>query len=289
MWWHKKFFEIRFYQYIFIVSNTIFWASGWGALAIGIWLYTQKNLYSNLAPTSYSAMSAAGLCTTVGAMVLIISFIGCIGNLIHSKCLLVTYFCFVLLLSMIQCMTGTISYLYQQTVRERAVANLRHTINATNGDTPRGISLWNTWIQMQYDLKCCGVDNYTDWFFYPRWRGKRFVPDSCCDPEKFDMNVSNATLNCGKDEQNQTYLFQQGCAKPFTDWLLQHLHIIGVSTLLFVVIEIFVLSSVLRLIVHLHKSERRNRCSRTKYKFDRAGVNNDGEASLTAVQEDASD
>lgn len=62
---------------------------GWGSLALGIWLYTEDS-YSSLAPNSFSSMSAAGLCISTGAMVIIISFIGCIGIWIQSKCLLVT-------------------------------------------------------------------------------------------------------------------------------------------------------------------------------------------------------
>lgn len=287
--WHKKLFNLRFYRRIFNVFNAIFWACGWGALTIGIWLYTQKNLYSHLAPPSYSAMSAAGLCTTIGAMILIISFIGCAGNWLNSKCLLMSYFSFVLLLFLIQLMTGCMGYLYQETVRERAKISLRHTINATREDNSRAFVLWNTWNQMQTELKCCGVNGPEDWFYYPRWKGRKFVPDSCCDQANFNMSIANAMQNCGRDVANHAILYKQGCATPFTDWLLQHLHIIGMVALIFGIVEIFVLTASLRLFTHLYQKERDLNRSKIKYRFCRDGNINDGEASLVAVEDSPND
>uniref|UniRef100_A0A914HDA4 Tetraspanin n=1 Tax=Globodera rostochiensis TaxID=31243 RepID=A0A914HDA4_GLORO len=239
--------SVRLHVYIFYASNTIFWSCGWGALAVGIWLYKQKSLYSVLAPTSYSAMSAAGLCVAIGAMILIISFIGCVSVWLKSKSLMISFFCFVSLLFLIQCMTGVMGFMYEGVVKERAKITLLHTINDTYyGDNPRATLLWNTWNQMQIELKCCGVDNFTDWFFYPRWKGRRFVPDSCCEVSKFE------------------FLYLRGCAEPFTDWLLQHLRIVGMMALLFGIVELVVLSSSLRLLCNFHQNEKKQRHSDRK-------------------------
>ncbi|KAL3095334.1 hypothetical protein niasHS_007433 [Heterodera schachtii] len=248
--------SVRLHNYLFYTSNAVFWSCGWGALAVGIWLYTQKNVYSVLAPTSYSAMSAAGLCVSIGAMILIISFIGCASVWLRSKCLMISFFCFVSLLFLIQCMTGIMGFMYEDVVRERAKMALRLTINATyNSDNSRAILLWETWNKMQIDLKCCGVDSYADWFFFPRWKGRRFVPDSCCLPSKFNATMPNSMLNCGKIAHSFTLWHPRGCAEPFTDWLLQHLRIVRVIALLFGFIELIVLASSLRLLCNLHQKE----------------------------------
>uniref|UniRef100_A0A183CBB0 Tetraspanin n=1 Tax=Globodera pallida TaxID=36090 RepID=A0A183CBB0_GLOPA len=253
--------SVRLHVYIFYASNTIFWSCGWGALAVGIWLYKQKSLYSVLAPTSYSAMSAAGLCVAIGAMILIISFIGCVSVWLKSKSLMISFFCFVSLLFLIQCMTGVMGFMYEGVVKERAKITLLHTINDTYyGDNPKATLLWNTWNQMQIELKCCGVDNFTDWFFYPRWKGRRFVPDSCCELSKFKV-LANSSLNCGKSTESYPFLYLRGCAEPFTDWLLQHLRIVGMMALLFGIVELVVLSSSLRLLYNFHQNEKKRRHS----------------------------
>uniref|UniRef100_A0A915DP98 Uncharacterized protein n=1 Tax=Ditylenchus dipsaci TaxID=166011 RepID=A0A915DP98_9BILA len=50
---------------------------------------------------------------------------------------------------------------------------------------------------MQSKMQCCGVDNYTDWFYSLQWPNHRFVPDSCCDASLFN-DAKNSMLNCGK-------------------------------------------------------------------------------------------
>lgn len=49
-----------------------------------------KTEYLSLAPASYGALSAAGLCIAAGATVIVIGFVGCCGAWIQSRCLLLT-------------------------------------------------------------------------------------------------------------------------------------------------------------------------------------------------------
>jgi len=77
------------------------------------------------------------------------------------------YFSFVLLLFLIQLMTGCMGYLYQETVRERAKISLRHTINATREDNSRAFVLWNTWNQMQTEVNLISLLNLTRYMILP--------------------------------------------------------------------------------------------------------------------------
>uniref|UniRef100_A0A914LSX8 Tetraspanin n=1 Tax=Meloidogyne incognita TaxID=6306 RepID=A0A914LSX8_MELIC len=255
--------DFRRQRQIFIFLNVIFWAFGWGALVAGIWLYMQKNIYSILAPSSYSSMSAAGLCAAVGAMVLIISLVGIAGIWFNSSKLIISYFCFVLLLFIIQCIAGLMGILYKESVYEYAKLNLRHTINLTYGDNPNAVLLWNAWAQMQNDLNCCGAISHSDWFYYPGWKGRKFVPDSCCNLKAFNLDLFNHTQNCGKSLENfDKIIYKQGCVGPFTDWLLQHLHITKLLTLLLGILEILILFSTMHLFLYLRKNKKFNQCNR---------------------------
>ncbi|KAF7639628.1 Tetraspanin [Meloidogyne graminicola] len=242
----------------FQFTEKSFKAVGCGILIAGIWLYMQKNIYSILAPSSFSTMSAAGLCTAFGTMVLIISLIGIAGVLFNSYGLIISYFCFVFLLFIIQCITGLLGILYKESVHEYAKLNLHHSINLTFGETQNAALLWNTWTQMQSELHCCGAISPSDWFFYPAWKGRKFVPDSCCNLEKFNLNLLNSTQNCGKRLEN-SLIYKKGCVEPFTDWLLQHLKITNILTLLSGIIEIVLLLSTLRLLIYFYKN--RHRCN----------------------------
>ena len=48
-----------------------------------------------------------------------------------------------------------------------------------------------------FQLHCCGIDQYQDWFNADIWTGQPYVPDSCCIEEK---------SGCGKQiTANETY------------------------------------------------------------------------------------
>lgn len=43
------------------------------------------------------------------------------------------------------------------------------------------ITLCNVEFRCVFQLKCCGVYNYTDWFGAYTWPDKDYVPESCCE------------------------------------------------------------------------------------------------------------
>lgn len=50
---------------------------------------------------------------------------------------------------------------------------------------------------LSFQLHCCGIDEYRDWFKADTWVEQVFVPDSCCIEEQF---------SCGKRiSANETY------------------------------------------------------------------------------------
>ena len=95
--------DIKLHKKLFYIANAIFWVEvvlcaflyeefqilGWGSFGIGIWLYVEKDSYSLLAPSSYSAMSTAGVFFVVGVMVIIVAVIGALGVWVPKKFLLV--------------------------------------------------------------------------------------------------------------------------------------------------------------------------------------------------------
>ena len=60
---------------------------------------------------------------------------------------------------------------------------------------------------MTFQLECCGVNNYTDWYYSVHWPSSKYTPDSCCNPIHFN---GNSTMeNCGKLPDDRSVLFQE--------------------------------------------------------------------------------
>jgi len=278
----ERLLDVKHHRSVFYVSNVIFWVLGWGSLAVGIWLYTEKNSYAALAPHSYSAMSAAGLCICSGVMVLIISFIGCLGTWMRSRYLMISYFCFVCLLFFTGSITGAMGLFYKESVRHNVKFNLYATINRTHVvehtlGPQQTIRL--TWDQMQSQLQCCGVEGPHDWYFSPQWPKQKFVPDACCNPSFF-LGDLHSRVGCGKNAANEPLFYKNGCFEPFTDWLLQHLYVIGIVALMFAFVEVFVLTTSMRLICHLYQQDKHRREDEPTLRYNRNGTTQEGECKL---------
>ncbi|KAI6187870.1 Tetraspanin [Aphelenchoides besseyi] len=261
----KFFSTATHHRRAFYIGNILFWLLGWASLAVGIYLYIEHHRYANLAPSSYSAMSTAGLCVCAGCTVVIMAFIGCIGASIGSKWLLYLYTTFLALLILVQTTTGAMGFLHDDLARERVKQSLYSTINRTH-PVPTGPQsrFGVTWDYMQKTLQCCGVENFMDWYYATQWPTNRFIPDSCCNPSAFQANAS--MKNCGTIENHKDYTFKQGCYELFADWLLHHLMAVKMFSVSFVLIEVILLILTAILISDIRKFQKRREPT---YRFQR--------------------
>ncbi|KAI6177031.1 Tetraspanin [Aphelenchoides bicaudatus] len=245
--------------------NLAFWIVGCCSLAVGIYFYIEHHTYT------YSAMSTAGLCVATGSTVLIISFVGCIGTSIGSKWLLYLYLAFLSLLLVVQSTTGVMGFLHDSLARERVKFSLYSTINRT---LPIEVGPSKTF-QVTWDymwLKCCGVESYADWHHAISWRSNKFAPDSCCDPQYFNGSMKN----CGRLRENEPRFFQSGCYEPFADWILQHLLVVKIFSVIFIVIEIALIILTILMIKELNRRQNGGKVPNYRYS------NQNGDESLMA-------
>lgn len=235
----------------FFFTNACLLLCGIAALIVGIWLYSSKNNFIELTPSSYSALSAAGLCVFTGVTICIIVGVGYLGVAWGNKPLLYSYIAFIFLLILVHGVARITGFLHKDEARENLRKSMLRNVNTTFVMTKMGrkFNLQVTWDHLQRELECCGVDNYTDWYYSIHWPNNQYAPDSCCDPMHFSTNSSIA--NCGKMPEDDSILYQEGCFPKFADWLYHHIILVNwvTSILFFVEIILFILSiAVLRVL-----------------------------------------
>lgn len=91
-------------------------------------------------------------------------------------------------------------------------------------------SMHSIWSQIQTEFHCCGVTDYEDWYDIQAWRGKNFVPDSCCIAEKF-------AKRCGRSKDPEMW-YSTGCADQVHMWIVERLHIAGAVGLVIAFIQV---------------------------------------------------
>ncbi|XP_048463552.1 tetraspanin-9 isoform X1 [Rhincodon typus] len=208
-------------KYLMFLFNLIFWLCGCGLLGVGIWLSATQGSFATLAP-SLPSLSAANLLIAIGTIVMVVGFLGCLGAIKESKCLLLSFFIVLLIIFFMELILVILFFVYRTEVAEYARGDLK--LGLTLYGSEGNIGLTNAWNIIQTEYECCGVDNTTDW---DSILGGNKVPDSCCQ---------EYSKGCG--ENNPSKWFVQGCYDTIESLLEKQTAVIGSIVMSIVVIQI---------------------------------------------------
>uniref|UniRef100_A0A8D0GEY2 Tetraspanin n=1 Tax=Sphenodon punctatus TaxID=8508 RepID=A0A8D0GEY2_SPHPU len=192
------------------VFNLIFWLGGCGVLGVGVWLAATQGRFASLS-FSFPSLSAAGLCMATGAVIMVVGFIGCIGAATEQRCLLLTFFLVLSTLFLLE-LVGLLLFI---TCREQfdryAQEDLKRGLRLYK--TEGNLGLVNAWDMVQGEFRCCGVQNYTDWF---EMRNETWVPESCC------MELS---ATC---QSNSATWWTEPCYEKVKRWVGENISAMGI-------------------------------------------------------------
>ncbi|XP_074486523.1 tetraspanin-1-like [Sebastes fasciatus] len=195
---------------MFIFNGAIF-VAGAAILGVGVWVKVDSGSLLGLldsvedAPSGLSQLIYVSyLLIGVGAVLLVIGFLGCCGAVRESRCMLLTFFCIVLIIFLIE-VAGAVVLLVFQGLAEQVMEHLEgEVITSIQKDYGRSESLTSLWNTTMTQFKCCGYKNYTDFNDSPFYNdhGGDVYPPTCC----------NATITVGVCNQSEATLsMMDGC------------------------------------------------------------------------------
>nr|XP_020502071.1 tetraspanin-1-like [Labrus bergylta] len=194
---------------MFVFNGGIFLA-GAAILGVGVWVKVDSGSLLGIldsvdgAPSELSQLVYVGyLLIGVGAVLLIIGFLGCCGAVKESRCMLLTFFSIVLIIFLVE-VAGAVVLLVFQDLAGEILSDLedgvRKGIQEHYGDSESLTSLWNTTMEQ---FKCCGYKNYTDFDGSPFNVGhENLYPTMCC-------NVTTTPDVCNKNAAHNSMI--DGC------------------------------------------------------------------------------
>jgi hypothetical protein len=97
-----------------------------------------------------------------------------------------------------------------------------------------------------FQLQCCGVSNYTDWFSCNGWKRHKWVPDSCC------IDISK---DCGKSKDPNKWQ-PKGCLEEILYVMQQQYYVLGIVAIVFAAIQILCMVAALVLYSYLKKQHK---------------------------------
>uniref|UniRef100_A0A8C4PX53 Tetraspanin n=1 Tax=Eptatretus burgeri TaxID=7764 RepID=A0A8C4PX53_EPTBU len=194
---------------------------GCGVLGVGIWLAVTQGDFATISP-SYPFLSVANVLIAAGTIIMVVGFLGCLGAIKENRCLLLSFFIILLIIFTLE-LTGIFIFISGRDLIDK-YAHRDLTKGMRLYSTEGNAGLTKAWDIVQTDFRCCGVENYTDWFTA---FGEDKVPDSCCLEYGKGCGATLSKTN-----------FQEGCYMKVMDVLEQYLLVVGIFGLCIASIQV---------------------------------------------------
>ncbi|NXY17321.1 CD82 protein, partial [Atrichornis clamosus] len=208
-------------------------------LGFGIWILADKTSFiAVLQMSSPSLKTGAYVLIVVGALTMLMGFLGCLGAVNEVRCLLGLYFTCLMIILLAQVAAGLVIYFQKETLKDELsniVKDLIENYDPLNEDEMR--NLQDAWDYVQIQIACCGWIGAKDWENNEILTNKSYTEYPCsCSNRSKDLEEGGDFCNLD-DPVNGTATFadwpvhEQGCMDGVEQWLMDNLGVIlGVCT-----------------------------------------------------------
>uniref|UniRef100_A0A8C5QRQ7 Tetraspanin n=1 Tax=Leptobrachium leishanense TaxID=445787 RepID=A0A8C5QRQ7_9ANUR len=206
-------------KYFLFLFNLLFFILGAVILGCGIWILVDKTSFIAVLQSASSSLNiGAWVLIAVGALTMVMGFLGCLGAVNENRCLLGLYFSFLLIILIAQVVAGVLIYFQREALKKEMTSIIDNLIVNYNYTDGKNTSAETTWDYIQKNLKCCG------WLSNKNWTSNHEVAN----------NTGIYPCSCIKDEQqmngfcndNNRTIYDIGCAEGVESWLTNNLGII---------------------------------------------------------------
>ncbi|XP_015747040.1 tetraspanin-8 [Python bivittatus] len=170
-------------KYSMFIFNFLFWICGSIILAVSIWMRVSKDAQNELEidPTLFSAVN---LLIAVGAVIMVLGFLGCCGAMKESQCMLLLFFIGLLMILLLQIVAGILGGIYKSQIESSLNQTLQKEIALLQSASSSDKDFLEGFHKFEIKNKCCGVLNgHSDW-------GKNRALYNGCECEKEELATS---------------------------------------------------------------------------------------------------
>ncbi|NWW01473.1 TSN1 protein, partial [Oreocharis arfaki] len=179
-----------FIKVMMILFNLAIFLSGGTLLGVGIWVKVDGESFLKIFGTLSSVLQVVNvsyLLIVLGAILLVIGFLGCCGAQKESKCLLMMFFSVVLIIFIAEVTAAVVALVFTGLAETLLTGLVTPLLKEKYGVDDAFTDIWNATMT---EVHCCGLNNYTDFnnsYFYET---HGIYPRQCCDMEE----LCNSTL-----------------------------------------------------------------------------------------------
>ncbi|XP_072181105.1 CD63 antigen-like isoform X2 [Diadema setosum] len=210
-------------KYLMFFFNFIFFVLGIGIIVGGSLTLTVYQEYVDFTGDTGTAIPIALIC--IGVFIFLTGFFGCCGAIKENYCMLGAYAAIMVILLILELAAGIAGYVLRDDIDNLVDKNMKELMPKYNESE----STQKLFDDMQTNLKCCGVNNYTNWLGWNQSQPNT-VPESCCvQPGTGCNNLGSPSFNIHTD----------GCYDSLKDLLITNIGIVAGVAIGIAVIEVF--------------------------------------------------
>ncbi|NXW19449.1 TSN1 protein, partial [Circaetus pectoralis] len=160
-------------------------------LGVGIWVTMDGqsflDIFGALSSSVLQVVNVSYFLIVIGAILLVIGFLGCCGAQKESKCLLMMFFSVVLIIFIAEIAAAVVALVYTGLAETLLTAVVTPLLKEKYGVDRSLTHIWNVTMS---EVHCCGLNNYTDFTDSYWYQTHETYPEPCCN----DRQPCNGTL-----------------------------------------------------------------------------------------------
>ncbi|XP_016053148.1 PREDICTED: CD82 antigen [Miniopterus natalensis] len=254
---------IKVTKYFLFLFNLLFFILGGVILGFGVWILADRSSFIFVLQTSSSSLSVgAYIFIGVGAVTMLMGFLGCIGAVNEVRCLLGLYFVFLLLILIAQVASGVLFYFNMDKVKQE----MGNIVTKLIQDYKHGQedSLQQGWDYVQAQGKCCGWVSFYNWTENAELMNRTTLTYPCSCELKGEDDIPPLKKGFCEASSNSTQsdnipenwpVYKKGCMEKVQEWLQENLGIILGVCVGVAVIELLGMLLSICLCRHVHSED----------------------------------
>ncbi|NXQ82242.1 TSN1 protein, partial [Nyctibius grandis] len=169
-----------FIKVMMILFNLAIFLGGGTLLGVGIWVSVDGqsflDIFGAVSSSVLQVVNVSYFLIVIGAILLVIGFLGCCGAQKESKCLLMMFFSVVLIIFIAEIAAAVVALVYTGLAEMLLTAVVTPLLKEKYGEDMSLTHIWNVTMR---EVHCCGLNNYTDFTDSPWYKEQKTYPEPC--------------------------------------------------------------------------------------------------------------